>query len=130
MPIVGPTLPLPTPDVRAAFRADARADARRDPQETSPSPGGHRGDAATLPLAVNEPAASAAALPPAVRSAAPPERVVQVHIGAIEIHGTPPAEAPGPAPTAPEPLGDRPAAGSSAGFEDFVGLRSYAPWGR
>lgn len=131
--------PGPSPLPPSADARYARVDVHRDPQELSQSPdGGHRDDgtlappALPPPPAVTEPAVSAVppAPAPAARSAAPPERVVQVRIGTIEIHGAPPPEAAGPAPAAPEQPGDRPTASPSAGFDEFAGLRSYAPWGR
>lgn len=55
-----------------------------------------------------------------------PERRIEVRIGTIEIHGpetTAPATVPVAAATA-EP------APSTGGFDGFVRLRTYAPWGR
>jgi len=95
------------------------------------------------PLDATEPIRHAAALTPASRDlppqfslgavppaptaakASPPseERVVQVRIGAIEIHAPMPPPAP-PAPAA-VPL---PRAVPRGGFDDFARLRSYAPW--
>jgi hypothetical protein len=56
--------------------------------------------------------------------AAPPERTIHVRIGAIEING---AEPPPQAPASPPP---QPAAVTPPGFDDFVHLRTYAPWAR
>jgi hypothetical protein len=64
-----------------------------------------------------------------VRPAAPPasvppseERIVQVRIGAIEIHAPPPPVATPPAPAPMQRSAPR------AGFDEFARLRSYAPW--
>ena len=63
---------------------------------------------------------------PATLSAAPdastPERIVQVRIGAVEIHAAPSADMQ-MAPAAPAPV-----AQPSAGFDEFVRLRTYEPW--
>jgi hypothetical protein len=59
--------------------------------------------------------------PPAKVSPPSHERVVQVRIGAIEIHAPPPPPAPMAAPM-PRSL---PRGG---GFDEFARLRSYAPW--
>jgi hypothetical protein len=58
---------------------------------------------------------------PAKVSPPSPERVVQVRIGAIEIHAPPP---PPPPMAAPMPR-SFPRGG---GFDEFARLRSYAPW--
>jgi hypothetical protein len=85
-------------------------------------------------LQVPRPAAEQISLvsPPQPAVEAPPamaERVVEIHIGAIEIQGaTPPPAMPPPSPApgaAPTPL-----PGSQAGFEAFSRLRRYAPWER
>lgn len=60
------------------------------------------------------------AMPP-VQAPQSDERVVQVRIGAIEIHAPPP-----PAPAAPPAPLQRPV--SRGGFDEFARLRSYAPW--
>jgi hypothetical protein len=55
-----------------------------------------------------------------------PERVIQVRIGAIEIHAPQPVAPAAPlAPSAPATAPPPPPAG---GFDDFASLRSYAPW--
>jgi len=58
--------------------------------------------------------------PPAKVSPPSEERVVQVRIGAIEIHAPPP-----PTPTAAPMQLPR-----GGGFDEFARLRSYAPWER
>lgn len=63
--------------------------------------------------------------PPAPQ-AATAERVVQVHIGAIEIHGATPAAAAAPAMVARAEAASR--APAVTGFEAYARLRSYAPW--
>jgi hypothetical protein len=94
------------------------------------------------PLDATEPIDLTAALTPArrdlppvlARDAAPPapqpakappseERIVQVRIGAIEIH----APAPTPAPPAPAAVPMQRSLPRS-GFDEFARLRSYAPW--
>lgn len=56
-----------------------------------------------------------------------PGREVHVRIGTIEIH----AESDTPAPMSPPPAAaPAVAAGSQGGFDEFVRLRTYAPWER
>lgn len=80
-------------------------------------------------LAVVPAAAVALPAPPRTEDAthrtdaAPPERTILVRIGAIEINGT---EPPPQASASPPP----PAATPPPGFDDFVHLRTYAPWAR
>ena len=52
------------------------------------------------------------------------QNVVHVHIGTIEIQGAPAEPQPALAARLPEP----PAVPARGAFDDFVGLRTYAPW--
>jgi hypothetical protein len=77
------------------------------------------------------PVASVRSAPPIVRArVAPPDqapaahRAVQVHIGTIEIQAAPARTT---EPSAPVPA-PPPAATPRGSFDDFVGLRTYAPW--
>ncbi len=56
---------------------------------------------------------------------APENRIVQVRIGSIEIHGAAPAAVPAPAPVAASAAAARAASG---GFDQFTRLRNYAQW--
>jgi hypothetical protein len=53
-------------------------------------------------------------------------REVDVRIGTIEIH----AEPASPAPAPPAPLAGTAVGRPQGGFDDFVRLRTYAPWER
>ena len=66
--------------------------------------------------------APASATIPAPAEASMPERIVHVRIGAVEIHAAPSAEMQA-APGAPVAV-----AQPSAGFDEFVRLRTYEPW--
>ena len=85
-----------------------------------------RADTIALPAPPPVPALASTLATPLVRDAdGPPDRVVHVRIGAIEIHGPAPAPAVAPPPSRPA----SPRAESSAGaFDRFTRLRSYAPW--
>jgi hypothetical protein len=63
--------------------------------------------------------------PPVAALPSTVERIVHVHIGAIEIHGAAVAPA---APAAPVAAPAPAAAPASAGFDAYARLRSYAPW--
>jgi hypothetical protein len=96
---------------------------KREPRDTEAS-----SDRATALMPLHRDLPPLTGLGP-VRPAAPPasapseERVVQVRIGAIEIHAPPlpPAAAPPVAAAMQRPA-------PRAGFDDFARLRSYAPW--
>jgi hypothetical protein len=70
-------------------------------------------------LAIRAPTAEAGVAP------GPPERTIHVRIGAIEIHGND-----APPVTAAPPAAPPSSAPASPGFDEFVRLRSYAPWAR
>lgn len=139
MQSVAALLQPPTPDLPAPIVLPARAE---------PAPSAEPTPRAVVPFEtvrelshrldqVVEPAAAAIApiaLPPVSNVAprvervpempAPENRVVQVRIGSIEIHGAAPV-ASAPAPVTSSALAPRIA---SSGFDQFVRLRSYAQW--
>jgi len=142
-----PTVTGPSSPIRPVTAMDDQAsDARREPgpERVRPDLEPRRGDVIVeLPL----PAASAAprqtavaqiaAIEPALAPAplagprtvtvAGPGREIQVRIGTLEIHAGSDAPAPAAPPAAAAPAG---AVASTGGFDDFVRLRSYAPWQR
>jgi hypothetical protein len=103
--------PLPLPLV-ATLATDA-ADSRGMSEFDRSSPDGSR-NARMRARAAHEVSPSVE-----MRAEPPRHREVSVHIGTIEIRESPP-----PAPTA----APRPTPARSAGFEEFVALRAYAPW--
>jgi len=108
--------PSPDPEPRIVERVmETRVET--PPYEIEPRPVAVTIVSSPLPLA---PTASAAA---AVE--APVERIVHVHIGAIEIHS---AGAPTPAVTPPAAVAAAPVL--ETGFDRFACLRTFAPWER
>jgi hypothetical protein len=79
--------------------------------------------AAVAPVVVPLAPAAAPAAHRAPDAPAPENRIVQVRIGSIEIHGAAPAPAPAPAPVAAAA-----ARVSMGGFDQFTRLRNYAQW--
>ncbi|MFD0119440.1 hypothetical protein ACFVZL_36220 [Streptomyces sp. NPDC058320] len=124
-PPEAPIVPRPEPAVRAdAAPADPAPEIPGSSAGTT-APPQPRLPASPLPVPLHHDV-----LPPS-RDEAPIGPVVQVHIGAIEIHGAASSDGPHPAPTPrPEPAADATAAVWTAGFDEFTGLRSYAPWER
>jgi hypothetical protein len=86
------------------------------PAETVPQPIAH-----VEPMPLAAPVRVAAA-----HAESAPERVVYVRIGAIEIHAAAPAA---PLPSAPMPVRHDTVDAPPDNFDDFVRLRTYAPWG-
>ncbi len=75
----------------------------------------------TAPVAIAPAPPERSNATPARPEVAPPERTIHVRIGAIEINGAEPPQAPAAPPAAVTP---------PPGFDDFADLRSYAPWPR
>ena len=117
-------------------RAAEPAPQRRTPGTTDdaaprPSPQDRGGPATENVSTVHAPTPTPARSQPASRSRAtqldgmPATRnTVQVHIGTIEIQGLPVQDTPRPGPV-PAP---QPAPPPTGAFDDFVDLRTYAPW--
>lgn len=113
-----PVTPSPATSTRESGQTQGHSPTP-EPPPLRPLPAG-----APLEKAV-EPARAALPGPATVEPL--PERVVEVRIGTIEIHGATPAA---PAPAAPvipaTPARENPS--HSDGFNHFSRLRSYAPW--
>jgi hypothetical protein len=109
----GPEPAASAPSAPAGERHEAPAAAESHRPAPSPAEPVH-------PVAVPRPRAPGEPVPPA---AGP--RPVHVRIGTVEVHAASPPQEPDAAPPAAVAPPVEP-----AGFEDFSGVRAYAPWDR
>ncbi len=122
---------VPVPETRRDLAATPPSTRPRSEPPAVTRPSKQEGPPAGPVKAVPTPTPRASAQPVArVRTGqperpAPPGNAVQVHIGTIEIQGAPVPATPEQALAAPVL---QPAAPAGGAFDEFVGLRTYAPW--